>query len=136
MITSKIIYKDGLSTEATHVRSSKTLMTDAPVDNNGQGAAFSPTDLVATAIGSCMLTIMGIRTQKEGIDLAGTQVEVTKIMASNPRRISEIKVLVQFPKGLEVTDAQKETLLGATKDCPVCNSLHPDLRVDVQVAYL
>ena len=90
MSRSNIVYKDNLRTEAVHLSSGETIITDAPVDNNGKGEAFSPTDLVATALGSCMITIMGIAAQKHNIDISGTSASVKKIMGSNPRKIDGI----------------------------------------------
>ena len=98
MATVETIYLGGLRTEATHVQSGTKILTDAPTDNHGKGEAFSPTDLVATALGSCMMTIMGIAAQTHGIDIDGTKLHITKIMSASPRRIGEIVVEVHFPK--------------------------------------
>src|ERR1044072_1343908 len=97
MKTSRIIYKGNLRTEATHIRSGQTILTDAPVDNNGKGEAFSPTDLLATSLGNCMLTIMGIVGGRHQLSIEGTSVEITKIMAENPRRVAEIIVEFSMP---------------------------------------
>src|SRR6185295_2739456 len=96
MKTSKIVYSGNLRTEATHLRSGKTVITDAPVDNNGKGEAFSPSDLLATSLGSCMLTIMGIVATNNNINIDGTTAEITKIMESNPRRVSEVVVEIKM----------------------------------------
>ncbi len=93
---SKIEYKGELRTEAVHLMSGKTIITDAPIDNQGKGEAFSPTDLVATALGSCMMTIMGIVAEREGIILDGATAEVEKVMATNPRRIGEVKIKIKL----------------------------------------
>ena len=118
MITSKVTYTGRLRTECTHLRSSTTIITDAPVDNNGKGEAFSPTDTVATALASCMITMMGIRAEKEGWDITGTTAAVTKVMAADPRRISEIKIRLSIvDKGL--SDKDKTVLERIARHCPV-----------------
>ena len=90
MNTSNIIYQGDLRTEATHIRSGQSIITDAPLDNQGKGEVFSPTDLVATALGTCMLTVMGIVAQRYGIDMIGTKANVEKVMGKDPRRIAEV----------------------------------------------
>ena len=109
-MTSQIIYKGDLRSVATHIQSGTVIETDAPTDNQGKGERFSPTDLVATALGTCMITTMGIKARTMDIDLAGTRLDVTKIMVSDPRRIGKIIVHVFFPEGLTVDDKQKEIL--------------------------
>lgn len=126
MPTTSILYSGDLHTEATHLRSGDQLQTDAPVDNRGRGEAFSPTDLVATALGTCILTIMGIRARDGHIDISGARAEVTKIMAENPRRIQRLEVEVYMP-ARDYSRAQREILEKAAHYCPVANSLHPDL---------
>lgn len=130
-MTSQIIYKGNLRTQATHLQSGNTLITDAPTDNHGMGEAFSPTDLLATSLGSCMLTIMGIKAADAGITLEGTTVEITKIMAANPRRVGEIHVVFNFPEGLNVDAKTQQILENAAHTCPVAKSLHPDLVTNV-----
>jgi uncharacterized OsmC-like protein len=127
-MTSKVIYEGKLRTVATHLKSGTTIETDAPTDNNGKGERFSPTDLVATALASCMTTIMGIAANTHQIDMDGTVCEVEKIMASNPRRIGEIVVRVQMPKGKTFTEKEKKILEHAGLTCPVALSLHPDCK--------
>jgi putative redox protein len=127
MKISKIIYKGNLRTEASHLASGKTLITDAPVDNNGKGEAFSPTDLLATSLGSCMLTIMGIASEKHKINMEGTSLEITKIMASEPRRVAEIIVEFTMPKN-NFSEKDKKILENAALTCPVAKSLSPDLK--------
>lgn len=130
-MTSKIVYEGNLRTRATHLRSGKEIITDAPVDNQGKGEAFSPTDLVATALGSCMITIMGIRARDNGIDINGTTCEVNKIMGSEPRRISKVELQIQLPDSTYTPD-QIALLEDAARCCPVCKSLSNELEVDLQ----
>ena len=134
MTTADIIYSGELRTEATHAASGVVLITDAPVDNHGKGEAFSPTDLLATSLGSCMLTIMGIEASKRGFMMDGTRVEVTKIMSSNPRRVSEINVVLRFPHD-DYSDQEKRLLHHISKTCPVALSLHPDIKQNVTIIY-
>lgn len=126
MATVKTTYKGDLRTEATHLQSGTTITTDAPIDNNGRGEAFSPTDLVAAALGSCAMTIMGIVANRENIDLKGTDFSVTKVMASEPRRISEILIEFNFPE-LNIDDRQRKLLESAALTCPVAKSLKDEL---------
>ena len=130
-MTSQIIYKGDLRTQATHLQSNTIIETDAPTDNHGKGERFSPTDIVATALGSCMLTIMGIKARDLEVNLEGTSIEITKIMAAEPRRISGVKVTFNFPEGLQVDEKQRTVLERAAITCPVAKSLHPDLVQDV-----
>lgn len=125
-MTSQVTYKNGLRTSATHLKSGTNIITDAPTDNHGKGEAFSPTDLVATALASCMLTIMGIKADAKGIDIEGTKADITKVMASGPRRISETQVTITMPKK-SYSEDDKKLLEHAAKTCPVARSLHPDL---------
>ncbi|HAS19029.1 MAG TPA: osmotically inducible protein OsmC [Flavobacteriaceae bacterium] len=125
-MTSTVIYLGALRTEATHSASSQKLTTDAPKDNQGKGEAFSPTDTVATALASCLLTIMGIKARDLNIDLQGTKAEVHKIMGTTPRRITEIKIDIHFSNSFD--DKIKTVLERAARTCPVANSLHPDLK--------
>jgi len=125
-MTSKVTYNGSLRTQAEHLRSGNKIITDAPVDNRGKGEAFSPTDLMATALGSCILTIMGIKAGDKGIDMEGATCEVSKTMASNPRRIAKIEVNIQMPDN-GYTSKEKKLLEAAAHHCPVGNSLHPDL---------
>ena len=129
------VYTGNLRTEAIHDQSGSKLVTDAPLDNHGKGEFFSPTDLLATALGSCMLTIMGISAQEYGYNLEGTTVETEKIMGTNPRRVVEIKITINFPEGSNYTDRQKRVIESAAKTCPVANSLHPDLKKTIVFNY-
>jgi len=126
METARTVYLGGLRTSATHVRSGNTLITDAPVDNKGKGEAFSPTDLLATSLGSCMMTIIGIAAQTHNFDVDGTEIRITKIMAENPRRVSEVIVEFDFPERV-YSEKEKAIIWNAAKTCPVFLSLHPDL---------
>lgn len=130
-MTAQIIYKGDLRTEARHLQSGTVIETDAPTDNHGKGERFSPTDIVAAALGSCMLTIMGIKAKDLNIDLTGTSIDITKIMAAEPRRIGGVKVQITFPAGLQAGDKEKTILERAAHTCPVAQSLHPDLVQDV-----
>ena len=130
---SKVKYKGELRTEAEHLRSGKTIITDAPIDNQGKGEAFSPTDLVATALASCMMTIMGIVAERDEIELEGTMAEVEKIMAENPRRIGEIKIKIKFSQKLNRDE--KDKLERAAKSCPVSGSLNHNLKETVEFIY-
>lgn len=135
MITSKITYLGELRTEATHLESNTTIYTDAPKDNHGKGEAFSPTDLVATALGSCMISITGILAMKEGITpVVGTTAEITKVMYADPRRIGEVHVKLTFPKG-NYTDKEKKMYEHAALTCPVAKSLHPDIKQEIEFVW-
>lgn len=132
-MTSKVTYQGNLRTECEHLQSGNKFITDAPLDNNGKGEAFSPTDTVATALASCMLTIMGIKANESGLDIKGTFAEVTKHMQANPRRISKLDVIVNV-KG-ELTDRDKTVLENAAKTCPVIQSIHPDIVKNITFKY-
>ena len=124
-MTSSVTYIGDLRKEATHTRSGEKIITDAPVDNEGKGAAFSPTDLAATSLATCMLTIMGIAARNRDIDMKGTMANVTKSMAADPRRISEIQINITFPEHLS---AKERTILKhSAAHCPVGNRLSADL---------
>jgi uncharacterized OsmC-like protein len=128
MITSTVKYPGELRTVATHVKSGISIITDAPTDNHGKGEAFSPTDLVATALASCMISIMGIVSMKENITKAdGASAEITKVMYSDPRRIGEIHITITMPK-LNYTEKEKKMYEHAAFTCPVAKSLHPDIK--------
>lgn len=134
MKTSKITYLGNLRTEAVHLRSGQQIITDAPVDNNGKGEAFSPTDLLATSLGNCMLTIMGILAERSGIDIKGTTIDITKVMAENPRRVQEIIVEFTMPKN-NYSDKEKQLLENAAHSCPVSKSLSAELKQTVTFNY-
>jgi putative redox protein len=126
MATAKIKYLGELRTECTHLQSGNKIITDAPTDNQGKGEAFSPTDLLATSLGACILTIMGIKARDNQIDITGTQVEVTKIMASDPRRVAEVVVEFFFPDKPYTTE-EKQLIESVAGTSPVPLSLHPAL---------
>ncbi|UII21926.1 OsmC family protein [Fulvivirga ligni] len=123
-------YLGELRTTATHLKSANQVITDAPTDNNGKGEAFSPTDLVSSALCSCMMTIMGIKADQEGVDLKGLMANVTKVMSASPRKISEIKIEFTHDS-LEATPKQIEVLKRAALTCPVALSLSSDLKQTV-----
>jgi len=126
MATIETTYIGELRTEATHVFSGNRIITDAPLDNQGKAEAFSPTDLLSASLGSCMFTIMGIAAREHDIQIDGATCSITKIMAADPRRVSEIQIVFNFPD-IRYTDKQKLILERAAIHCPVAKSLHPDL---------
>lgn len=128
-MTSTVIYEGQLRSRCTHLQSNTTILNDAPLDNHGKGEAFSPTDLLATALGSCMLTIMGIKANNLDIELEGTKAKITKIMGDAPRRIVQIDIEIEFPQRW---DKKTQTLLErAATTCPVHYSLHPDIQKNI-----
>lgn len=134
MVQIDIVYRGELRTQATHQPSGTVLVTDAPVDNHGKGESFSPTDLVATALGSCMLTIMGIVAARHGWDLTGSTVTVHKHMVTEPvRRIGRLPVTIRVSQALSAVDRQR--LEQAALQCPVHQSLHPDIDKPVEFSY-
>ena len=133
-----IVYEGQLRCVATHGPSGATLSTDAPVDNHGQGESFSPTDLVATALGACVMTIMGIVAERNQIDLVGTRIHVTKEMVQQPiRRIGRLPVTVTIPadKAAKVAAADRTKLETAARHCPVHQSLHPDIDSPIEFVW-
>lgn len=134
MAISKVEYLGQLSTKLTHYRSGEEVVTDAPIDNNGKGQAFSPTDLVSTALCSCMMTLMGMYAERVDIDITSVTAEITKNMASNPRRIEEI--IIEFDmSGITATKEEKIKLERAALTCPVALSLSPELKQVVNFNY-
>jgi putative redox protein len=127
METSRVTYTSGLRTEALHVKSGQVFITDAPTDNQGKGEAFSPTDLLATSLGACAITVVGIAAQTHGFNVDGTVLKITKIMASDPRRVSEVVVEMDFPT-VKYSDKEKSIIRHTINTCPVGQSLHPDLK--------
>jgi putative redox protein len=129
MATSNITYVGDLRTVCIHLQSGTQILTDAPTDNHGKGEAFSPTDLVATALGSCMVSIMGIKSKDLNVDLKDSTVSITKIMQSEPRKIAKIEVILNM--SIEISEKNKTILERAAMTCPVLLSLHPDIEKDV-----
>lgn len=129
MPTSKVTYLGELRTSSIHLQSGSEIISDAPLDNNGKGEAFSPTDTVANGLASCMFTVMGIKAREMGVDFSGSTAEVTKVMAADPRRISEIHVT--FEMNLEADDKTKTILERTALTCPVHFSLHPDIKREI-----
>lgn len=126
MVTIQLTYQGGLRCSATHVSSGNTLSTDAPVDNNGKGESFSPTDLLATGLGACMATVMGIFAERKQIPLEGLKVEVRKHMSTDtPRRISKLEVDIDMP--LAADHPERALFESAARGCPAHHSLHPDI---------
>lgn len=125
-MTAKVVYTGELRTLSTHIRSGSELETDAPVDNKGKGERFSPTDLVGVALATCILTTIGI--QAPQINIYGAECSVEKIMVSNPRKVGEIAITIDFPKSGPYTDAEKARLVELANNCPVYHSLHPDCK--------
>jgi uncharacterized OsmC-like protein len=130
-MTSSIVYKGELRTEAVHLHSQSAIETDAPLDNQGKAERFSPTDLVATALGSCMMTIMGIKARDMQLDLTGVKVDIQKHMQSDPRRIGGVDVNFHFPDHIQLDEKQKTILKNAALTCPVAKSIHPDIEQHV-----
>ncbi|UOQ72905.1 OsmC family protein [Hymenobacter cellulosilyticus] len=133
MSTATARYTGNLRTEAVHSASGTTIFTDAPVDNHGRGESFSPTDLVSAALGTCMMTIMGIVAERQQLNLTGVSFEVQKHMATEPRRIAQIDVTFRMPATL--SDKERTILENAARTCPVALSLNPEIRQEVQFLY-
>ncbi|MFZ4671507.1 MAG: OsmC family protein [Flavobacterium sp.] len=129
MATSKVTYLGELRTSSIHLQSGSEIISDAPIDNNGKGEAFSPTDTVANGLASCMFTVMGIKATDLGVDFSGSTAEVTKIMAAEPRRISQIHVA--FHMNLDTDEKTKTILERTAMTCPVHYSLHPDIKKEI-----
>jgi uncharacterized OsmC-like protein len=127
METSRVIYLGDLRTEALHLKAGQIIFTDAPVDNQGKGEAFSPTDLLATSLGVCAITVVGIAARTHGFNVDGTTIKITKIMASEPRRVGELVVEFDFP-ATNYSDKEKAIITNTIKTCPVSQSLSPNLK--------
>ncbi|OIP03154.1 MAG: osmotically inducible protein OsmC [Bacteroidetes bacterium CG2_30_32_10] len=134
METVKTIYLGELRTKSTHLQSGSELLTDAPTDNHGKGEAFSPTDLLATSLGCCMLSVIGIAAQLHNFNIEGTEVKTTKIMASNPRKVGEIIIDMYFPPN-NYSEKEKKIIEQAVKTCPVTLSLHPEVKQTITLHY-
>ena len=126
MEIAEIIYRGELRSEARHLRSGQIIISDAPPDNQGKGEAFSPTDLMSTSLGMCMLTIMGISARTHGFTIDGTRIKISKVMAANPRRVSEVHVEFDMPP-IKYSEKEKNMMEQAAINCPVAKSLHADL---------
>ncbi|MCE2612601.1 OsmC family protein [Flavobacteriaceae bacterium D16] len=129
-MTSKVTYLGELRTQCQHLRSGNEFITDAPIDNNGKGEAFSPTDTVATALASCMLTVMGVKARSMELQLKGAYADITKHMAANPRRISGIDIQLYLPAAISKDD--QDLLERVGNSCPVMQSIHPDIETAIQ----
>lgn len=134
LATIQTTYKGGLRTEAVHTQSGSALITDAPIDNHGRGEAFSPTDLLAASYGSCVLTIMGLAAQTHGFNIDGAKVVTTKVMGTNPRRIVELIAEFTLPSN-SYTAKERKIIELTAKECPVYNSLHPDMKKTITFSY-
>jgi uncharacterized OsmC-like protein len=134
-MTATVTYDANLRTTCLHLQSGSSFETDAPSDNKGQGARFSPTDLIATGLGACLITTMGIKADTMDIKLDGAKVDVTKVMMSDPRRIGKIVIAVTMP-ALNLDDKTKEILERVGRTCPVERSLHPDMELDISFNWL
>lgn len=130
-MTSKVTYLGNLRTSSVHLQSGSEILTDAPTDNNGKGAAFSPTDLLANALGTCMMTIMAIKARDMKIELAGSTVGVTKIMKAEPRKIARLEITMDLTAKLDQKD--KTILERTAMNCPVLLSLNPDIEKDITI---
>lgn len=131
-MTSSVVYEKDLRVTSTHLHSSSQIETDAPVDNQGKGERFSPTDLLATSLASCMLTIMGIKAGTMGLTVDGTRIDVEKVMIADPRRVGGINLTVHIGDNLQqVGEKEKQVLKNAAHTCPVIKSIHPDIKVNI-----
>lgn len=131
-MTSTVIYEGNLRTVARHLQSGTEIQTDAPTDNQGKGERFSPTDLVATALGACMATTMGIKARDMQLDLRGMKLSIQKIMKPDPRRIAGVNIAFDFPDGFQADEIQKTILERTAHTCPVMYSIHPDMEVKIE----
>ncbi len=131
-MTSSVVYTGDLRTTCTHLRSLSSFETDAPIDNNGKGERFSPTDLMATSLATCMITVMGIKARTMGFDLNDVKIDVLKIMKADPRRVGGIELSFYIPEALKDMDEKTKAILKNTGEtCPVMKSIHPDIEVKV-----
>ncbi len=131
-MTSTVVYNGDLRTTCTHLKSASAFETDAPVDNNGKGERFSPTDLMTTSLATCMVTVMGIKARTMGFDLRDIKVEILKVMKADPRRVGGIELTFYIPDALKNIDEKTKAILKHTGDtCPVMKSIHPDIEVKV-----
>jgi putative redox protein len=131
-MTSSIIYKGQLRCEATHLQSGSIIETDAPTDNRGKGERFSPTDLLCVSLATCIVTTIGLKAADMQIDLSNTNIEVTKHMLSDPRRVGKVEIKIQFPSALQLEEKERIIFQRVGDNCPVKKSLHPDVEVVVE----
>lgn len=134
-MTATVVYEGNLRTVCTHEKSGNTFQTDAPVDNQGKGERFSPTDLLATSLGACALTIMGIKARDMGVDLAGTKIGVEKIMKAEPRRVGGINLTFHFPASATTDEKQRVIIERCARTCPVFYSIHPDIELGIEFVW-
>lgn len=132
-MTSKITYLGDLRTSSVHLQSGTEILSDAPTDNNGKGEAFSPTDTVANALGSCMMTIMAIKSKDLNLDLVGSTIEITKVMNAEPRRIG--KIIMDIKVAVSATEKEQTILERAAMTCPVFLSLHPEIQKEISFSW-
>lgn len=131
-MTATVNYTGALRTTCTHLKSNTSFETDAPIDNNGKGERFSPTDLMSTSLAACMITVMGIKAESMGIELKGINIDVLKIMKAEPRRVGGINLSFHIPENLKNLDEKSKIILKRTGEtCPVFNSIHPDIEVNI-----
>ncbi|MGY8645360.1 MAG: OsmC family protein [Candidatus Poseidoniales archaeon] len=123
-------YEGNLRCTATHIPSGKKLITDAPIDNHGKGESFSPTDLLATSMLTCIMTIIGIKAEKKNMQIEGMYGSVEKIMTSNPRRIGRLEIIITLPNNNNISD--REWLITEGCDCPVCHSVSESMEIDIK----
>ena len=131
----EVFYEGNLRCKAEHIQSGTTLLTDAPLDNQGKGESFSPTDLLAIALGTCMATVMGIEANNLKVNLSGTQLHINKVMGISPRRVVEIKIDVTIPDE-NFTENQKNKLIEIGINCPVAKSIHPDIYQNIEFNFV
>ena len=130
-MTSSVLYNGELRTTCTHLQSGSPFETDAPTDNKGRGERFSPTDLLATSLATCMLTVMGIKARSLGFDLNGIKIDVEKKMKPDPRRVAGINLFYSIPEDLKLSDEHIALLKDIAINCPVQKSIHPDIEVNI-----
>jgi putative redox protein len=133
-MTSKVYYEGNLRTKCVHLKSGNEIITDAPVDNSGKGEAFSPTDTVATALASCMITVMAIKAEQLGVSFVNVSANVGKIMSTNPRRISKVSIAIDLP--IKLSEKDKLVLEKVGNTCPVHNSLDPKLIIEIKYNWI
>ena len=129
MVKIEAKYVGGFRCVATHIPSGKELITDAPLDNNGKGESFSPTDLLATSMLTCIMTIIGIRAEKKGIDISNMYGSVEKTMYQNPRRVGKLEIIIKLPNNINLKD--REWLIQEGCECPVCHSVNQTMEVEI-----